>query len=142
MDDIKKQKLSWPKCIVLAISTALSSFCIAAITALILESDVYKPVREAKLLDKLLAKSLPSAKVTIPVLVFALLLASLFLNIILYKRMRIYYNAAEKFAKSFYAACLKLSKCLGRPVTLKSNNKDLTIDYRTTKAEEEKITQT
>ncbi len=139
MDEIKKLRLSWIKCIVLSIATVLSSFCIAAVTALILESDVYKPVRQAKIIDKLVAMSLPSASVTIPVLVFALLLASVFLNIILYKRMRLYYNAAEKFAELFYGTCLRLSKCLGKPVTLKSNNKNLTIDYTTTKNKEKKL---
>lgn len=132
MNEIENLKLRWPTILWISLTAIISSIGIPLLLKLIEDSNAFQDLKADKPIDNIISiLSMPA--LSIPVFAFALLIASIFLNLFLFKRMNIYFKACNEFGKLFYKTALKLSKISKHPIKVELNKKELIIDYNSLK---------
>ena len=126
MNPTENLKLKKSTKLLLWILSILGTVLIALMIDLAKDSNLYLALKNSKPIDSLLDAAM-SINISSVSTLISLLFLSLFFNLFLLKRMKLYYQAANKFGEWFYLISSKHSRLTGKPVVINFKNKDFTI---------------
>lgn len=127
MNPIDNFKLPKSIKLLLWIGSPIGAILLALIIDLIKNSNAFQQFKNSNPIDSIINMATSINIPTLPILI-ALTILSLAFNLFLFKRMNLYFKAAEKFGEWFYTVGYKLSKLTGKPVAVKFKKRDFIIN--------------